>query len=199
MNVSPWFRALPLLLATALPLAAHASTPLAMSYTITPTAMGAYTYHFELTLANRDGSWFSGMNFNWIVFGDGFPQTTLPDFVGDVTSLAGGPFTSFTTSSGGNNGPTLLSHVPTVETGGWVPVAVGDSITWSGESAAYVGRGRMLFSNALGSPDNPALYEVATLLPVPEPSALALMTLGLLALGWRARAVGCRLRPAAAA
>jgi hypothetical protein len=40
---------------------------------------------------------------------------------------------------------------------------------------------------------------VATLLPAPEPSALALMTLGLLALGWRARAVGCRLRPAAAA
>jgi hypothetical protein len=199
MNVSPCFRALPLLLATALPLAAHASTPLAMSYTITPTATGAYTYHFELTLANRDGSWFSGMNFNWIVFGDGFPHTTLPDFVGDVASLVGGPFTSFTTSTGGNNGPTLLSFVPTVAAGGWVPAAVGESITWSGESSAYVGRGSMRFSNAQGSPDNPAVYEVATLLPVPEPSALALMTLGLLALGWRARAACGRLRPAAPA
>jgi hypothetical protein len=199
MNCLAPLRALPLLLASALPLAAHASTPLAMTYTITPTATGVYAYHFELTLANQDGSWVSGTNFNWIVFGDGFPQTSLPDFVGDVASLAGGPFTSFTTSTGGNNGPTLLSHVPTVETGGWVPAAVGESITWSGESSAYVGRGRMLFSNALGSANNPALYELATLLPVPEPSAVALMSLGMLALGWRAGASCGRVRPAAAA
>jgi hypothetical protein len=37
----------------------------------------------------------------------------------------------------------------------------------------------MLFSNAQGSADNPALNQVATLLPMPEPSGLALMTRGL--------------------
>jgi hypothetical protein len=61
----------------------------------------------------------------------------------------------------------LLSHVPTALTGGWVPAAVGESVTWSGEWSACVGRGRMLFSSAQGSPNNPALCEVATLLPVP--------------------------------
>ncbi len=37
----------------------------------------------------------------------------------------------------------------------------------------------MLFSNVQGSADNTAHYEVPTLLPVPEPSALALTTPGL--------------------
>jgi hypothetical protein len=162
---------------------ALASTPLAMNYSITPANAGLYTYEFELTLDNQDGSWFSGMNFNWIVFGDGYPESTLPDFVGDVASLQGGPFTGFSFSGGGSNGPMLLSYTPTVESGGWVPLAVGDTLRWSGQSAYYVGQGRMLFSNHQGSPDNPANFEVAILQGVPEVSTLAMLALGCVVVG----------------
>lgn len=176
-------RALGLCLAGLAMKSALASTPLAMTYTITPAEAGLYTYAFELMLANQDGSWFSGMNFNWIVFGDGFPDSTLPDFVGDAASLRGGPFAEFSFSGGGSNGPTLLSYTPTVQAGGWVPLAVGETLSWSGQSAYHVGQGRMLFSNHQGSPDNPANFEVAVLQGVPEASTLAMLALGCVVVG----------------
>ncbi len=157
------------------------ATPLAMSYRITPVDAGLYRYDFTLMLDDHDHSWAAGMNFNWIVFGDGPRATTLPDFVGDVASLLGSPFSGFTTSGGGNNGPTLLARTPDIQHGGWIPDAVGDSFGWSGTSANYVGRGHMRFSNAAGSPYSPAIYEVATLLPVPQVSSAALLAAGLAA------------------
>ncbi len=50
----------------------------------------------------------------------------------------------------------------------------------------------MLFSNAQGSPDSPAIYEVATLLPVPEMSRLSMLVAGLMPLLVRVRMRGRR-------
>jgi hypothetical protein len=166
---------------------AVASTPLAMTYTITPRETGVYTYKFALTLDNHDDSWTAGTNFNWIIFGDGYPVSTLPDFVGDVGSLQGAPFSEFLSSNGANNGPTLLSYMPTLEAGGWVPLALGEVLSWSGQSAYYVEQGNMLFSNLKGSPDNPAYFELAILQGVPESPTLTMVALGCLAVGAVAR------------
>ena len=170
-------------LVSALAVGSATATPLSLTYSIAPGGPGVFTYDFKLTLVNQDGSWVVGQNFNWIVFGDGYPASVLPDFVGDPGRLPVGPFTAFTTTGGGNNGPTFLNLTPSPETGGWVPNSIGESLTWSGRSANYVAQGNMLFSNLQGSNPNPAYFEVAVMVPVPEPSGALVLVVGLWVVG----------------
>jgi hypothetical protein len=157
------------------------ASPLDLSYSIADTGSGFFEYDFTLTLDDHDNSWVAGQDFNWITFGDATSSASpLTNFVGDV---APAPFTSFSASSGYHNGPTLLSTANNFA--GWAPTAVGDSLSWSGSSSAFLGQGQLLFSNLIGSGVH-ADFEVATL-AVPEPSTYALMFAGLGAMGFLAR------------
>ncbi|WP_229211680.1 MULTISPECIES: PEP-CTERM sorting domain-containing protein [unclassified Duganella] len=168
----------------ALPLAAQAS-PITLNYSITGST--TYTYEFTLTLDNHDSSWAAGQNFNWFIFGDGHAGTPTPltNFVGDPSSLPIGPFTSYNTSSGGHNGPTLLDYSNGSYTG-WVPSAVGDALHWKGTSTASLGQGQLLWSNLAGNGHN-ASFEVGVLNAVPEPETYGMLLAGLALLGVAAR------------
>ncbi len=166
----------------ALPLAAQAS-PITLNYSITGNT--SYTYEFTLKLDNHDSSWAAGQNFNWFIFGDSLAGTPLTNFVGDPSSLPIGPFTSYTTSSGGHNGPTFLDYVNGSFTG-WVPNAVGDTLHWKGTSTASLGQGQLLWSNLAGNGRN-ANFEVGVLNAVPEPETYGMLLAGLALLGVAAR------------
>jgi len=158
---------------------AAVASPLDLSYTVTNLGTSSYDYNFTLTLDNNDSSWVAGQQFDWIIFGDAaYPGASpLTDFVGAV---APAPYSGFTNSGGGHNGPTFYEGGP-----GWVPNAVGDTLTWSGTSSALVGQGEMRFStlqtNGVG-----ADFQAATL-AVPEPSTYAMMIAGLAATGFLVR------------
>ena len=98
--------------------------PLRLDYEVTPLGGGVFNYDFSFVNDNNDGSWSSGQSFRWFVFGDvpfgGTPPLT--SFIGDPTSFVNSPYTSFTTSGGGHNGPTLNPVLTD-----WVPSGVGDS------------------------------------------------------------------------
>jgi PEP-CTERM motif-containing protein len=163
----------------------QATTPLALDYSISsgPTP-GEYTYTFTLILNNNDGSWVAGQNFDWITFGDEYlAASPLADFVINPASFPVGPYTiaNFTFSGGGHNGPTFVAY----PNEGWVPSAVGDTLTWSGESSAYLSQGQLLFSDLIGT-GNHANFDVATLVTsaIPEPSTWAMLLLGFAGLGF---------------
>lgn len=157
-----------------------AATPLTLIYSVTPDGGGVYTYQFTLTLDNNDGTWASGQNFNWIIFGDvaGPGSSNLTDFAGDPTALPIGPFTDYTSSGGGHNGPTLLDTVGN----GWIPTAIGQSLSWDGTSTADLGQGELLWSNLEGS-GTQADFVAATVAPEPSSIGLAMTGLILLAIG----------------
>lgn len=121
------------------------ATPLRLEYTVTLLSSGLYRYDFKVINDNNDGSWVAGQQFRWFIFGDCSPSCSSPltNFVGDLPSLlaGGGPYTSFTSSGGSHNGPTL--GTVTVY---WIPTAVGDSFTWSGTSTANLCGGGLLWS-----------------------------------------------------
>ncbi|MFM2055067.1 MAG: hypothetical protein RL456_3104 [Pseudomonadota bacterium] len=160
-----------------------AASPLAMRYGITDPGTGVIGYQFELTLDNHDGSWAPGQAWAWLVFGDRFGEPSpLTDFVGDPADLPIGPWTFYTDSGGGNNGPTLgpvLSF--------WEPAAVGETLRWSGTSTGLVYPGHMRYSTLLVRGGAQAAWmEVATMHPVPEAPSWALLVAGLALLAGRA-------------
>jgi hypothetical protein len=167
------------------------AVPLRMDYQITD--MGAlYNYEFSLVLDNNDSSWSPGMGWSWIIFGDRVGAASpLADFAGDPTDLPVGPFGKYTYSSGGHNGPTLLTNA-----GGsivfWTPTGVGQSLYWSGTSANYLGQDSLFWSilhSSGGAPE--ADMERANLLSeatVPEPCSMLLFGIGCLGIA------GARLR-----
>jgi hypothetical protein len=162
---------------------AHA-TPLALSYEISDLGGGLYDYEFELVMDNNDGSWSAGQTWNWLIFGDRLSGLSpLTNFVGDPNDLPIGPWSYYTSSSGGHNGPTLLDNTFK----GWMPTFVGQSLSWSGTSSAYLGQGALLFSTLSDRNSAVSAYlEVAQLGPdnstVPEPATMALFGLGGLAM-----------------
>ena len=157
-----------------------AATPLTLIYGVTPDGGGVYTYQFTLTLDNNDGTWAAGQNFNWIIFGDvaGPGSSNLTGFAGDSSALPIGPFTDYSASSGGHNGPTLLDTVGN----GWIPTAIGQSLSWDGTSTADLGPGELLWSNLEGS-GTQADFVAATLAPEPSSMGLAMTGLFLIAIG----------------
>jgi hypothetical protein len=174
-----------LISATALSGTASA-TPLRMDYSVNPLGGGVYHYAFTLTLDNHDGTWSGGQGWRWLIFGD-TPSpgpTNLTGFVGDPSSIVGGPWTGFTSSSGGHNGPTMdfvLDY--------WVPTGIGSTVRWQGNATANLADGTLAFSTIAGTQGGgiPADYELAHLTTVPEPASMAALGLGVLALIRRRR------------
>jgi len=127
----------------ALPLAASAQS-VDLSYEVTDLGGGLFQYDFELT---TDAGWAPGMGWRWFIFGDcaGCP-TPLTGFVGDPASLPIGPWTGYSSSSGGHNGPTLS---PVLEY--WTPLDGEEFLVWSGTSTADLPQGDLLFSTIAGT------------------------------------------------
>lgn len=157
-------RAVRLLLMAALFCGASAvsAVPLTLYYQVTPTAVaGTYNYDFTLILDNNDSSWVSGQGWGWLIFGD-VPSpgpTNLTNFVGNPASLPVGPWTGYSSSGGGHNGPTF-SPVLTP----WIPTALNDQLTWSGTSTADLPQGQLAWSTLTGHVGSPvpANFTIAT-------------------------------------
>jgi len=141
------------------------ASPLKLEYCITDVGGGVLQYQFKLTLNNNDGSWSSGLGYNWIIFGDVASPgpSNFADFVGDLPAPPPFDDEGWSFSSGGHNGPTLLDFGTDFDFRGWIPTAVGQSLTWSGRSSIRLGAGEMAWSNIVGTGVQ-ANYEIATLL-----------------------------------
>lgn len=167
-----------------------ASSPLRLEYLVKDIGGGLFSYDFTLSVDNNDGSYIPGQQWGWIIFGDApFPgPSPLTDWVGDLSNSS--PLiASFSSSGGGNNGPTLYLYGPAI-TGvlnPWTPSGIGDSLIWSGTSTANLSQDELLFStlnpqgeiSAISHPGNRANFQMAFRQPVPEPSFI----LGFLAFG----------------
>src|SRR5262249_22447224 len=139
------------------------ATPLRLEYCVTALGGGVFEYQFTLTLDNHDNSWAAGQAWRWFIFGDANQSASpLTGWVDSGTTWPVGPWTSFTSSGGGHNGPTfnyVLDY--------WTPPAVGAQLTWRGTSTAFLQQGQMLFSTLAGTLNGgiAADFEVATYLP----------------------------------
>lgn len=160
------------------------ATPLRLDYAVSDLGAGQYNYDFSLVLDNNDSSWVSGQGWSWFIFGDTADSGTgspLTDFVMDSSDYPVGPWTGLSASSGGHNGPTFSGVFAK-----WIPLAVGDTLIWSGTSSADLAQGQLLFSTLLVSPVGTvaADFEVANrLTSVPEPPVMVLLLMGLFVLG----------------
>ena len=130
------------------------ATPLTLRYCASPNGDGTFKYRFTLTLDNNDGTWVPGHGFNWIIFGDSFTRPSpLEDFVGDLPAPK--PFDAadegFKLTGSFHYGPTLLDWGPEFDMTGWVPKAIGDSISWSGTASTFLGENELLWSNIFGT------------------------------------------------
>jgi len=136
---------------------------LELEYTVTDLGGGTYEYEFFLS---PDDGWEPGFGWRWFIFGDepsvsagGTGMTPLTDFVGDPASLPIGPWTFYTTSGGGHNGPTLGGVLDF-----WIPAAGDETLTWKGTSTADLEQGELLFSTLAGTEGGAvaANFDVAT-------------------------------------
>jgi len=167
------------------------ATPLTLEYAKTTLGGGLYQYDFTLVLDNHDGSWASGQQWDWIIFGDTDSSGSLYKGFDSNGSSSGGlswttlsvssPIGAVSASSGGHNGATLQMG-SSVVLPGWEPLALGDEITWSGTSTVNFLPGQMFWSSLItGGGAATVSFEQAgrESLVVPEPSALALVALAL--------------------
>ncbi len=155
------------------------ATPIRLDYVITDLGGGLFDYEFTLVLDNNNNSWQAGQSWDWLIWGDQqSARTNLTDWVGDESDLPVGPWTEYTSSSGFHNGPTFLDFPDFI---GWEPQFIGDSLSWSGTSTAFLDQGELLWSTLLGNGGAKlATFEVANLIPAPATlSLLALAGLGL--------------------
>lgn len=159
-----------------------AVSTLSLAYTVHPTAPGSYAYNFTLSLADAAG-WSVGDQYDWIIFGDSPFETTSP--LNDFHNFQTLDPLTLAYSTGGHNGPTI-GFGESVAPPGWAPLAVGDSISWRGVSANYLGEGELLWSTLISSGNGPpANFGSATLQvsAVPEADTWAMMVIGFGALG----------------
>lgn len=162
------------------------ASPIRLDYAVNDMGGGLFDYEFSLVLDNNDNSWAPGQGWRWLIFGDApYPSSSpLTDFVGDLGDLPIGPWTGYGASSGGHNGPDLQSVLDY-----WVPTSIGETLSWSGTSTANLAQGDLLFSTIAGTLNNAiaADFEVANRIDygaqIPEPSGIALLAMGLMALG----------------
>lgn len=129
------------------------ATPLRLDYTVEDLGGGLFDYDFRLVVDNNDESYAPGQVWNWIIFGDipgtsGNTPSPLTNWVGDLSNSS--PFiTSFSSSGGGHNGPTIYGtddEFTNSVLAVWRPNGVGDSLQWSGTSTANLLQGDLLFS-----------------------------------------------------
>lgn len=158
------------------------ATPIALNYDVSDIGGGLFNYEFSLVLDNNDNSWAAGQGWGWFIFGDSTNSPSpLTNFVGDTSDLPIGPWSSFTYSSGGHNGPTLGSPLNY-----WIPAAIGEVLNWSGTSTANLAQGELLFTTLMTQNGAVAAnFDVANKVNVPEPSTLAILALGLIGLASR--------------
>lgn len=174
---------------------AHASTPLTLDYSITPSG-GLFDYQFTLTLDNNDASWTPGQTWNWIIFGDRSPGYPSPSGFCPNSSecpqnalFTPPPGFTATSSEGYSQGPTL-AYGGDVAGPGWQPSGVGDAITWSYTSQYNLGA--TLTFSSLVTTGGAQLFEfepghlIATA-AVPEPATWTMLILGLGMIGFVAR------------
>jgi len=124
------------------------ATPLRLEYTVTDIGGGTFQYDFTLILDNNDNSWAPGQGWRWFIFGDCVGPCTSPltAFVGDPSFLPVGPWTGYSSSGGGHNGPTFSSVLDY-----WTPTAVGEQLTWRGTSTADLQEPDLKFSTLAGT------------------------------------------------
>ncbi len=163
---------------------AASATPLALSYTVGLNSPGTYHYNFKLSLNNNDNSWSSGQQFDWVIFGGELGSNQTSGFGGDFFNATSTDPLQFSFSSGGEVGPTFGYGANFVSLPGWTPTALGQSLTWSGDSHTYLGDGSLYWSSLINNTgDNSAHHILATGTDVPEPATWALMLVGLGAVG----------------
>jgi len=164
------------------------ATPLGLNYSVTDLSGGSYLYNFALILDNNDGSWVAGQGWNWFIFGDQVRYSSpLTSFVG-FDDFPVGPWTYYFTTQGVHNGPTFGDYRLS-----WIPTSIGETLSWSGISTAYLAQGELLFST-LGSLNGAVMadFETANLkitgsAPVPEPATMLLFSTGLIGLAGLSR------------
>ena len=105
------------------------------------------TFEYEFFLSTDDG-WASGMGWRWFIWGDcpGPCTSPLTDWVGDPASLPVGPWTGYSSSGGGHNGPTFSGVLDY-----WIPADTSETLTWKGTSTADLAQGELLFSTLAGT------------------------------------------------
>ncbi len=199
-------RAFPLLVFSLLPVfsaslksAPLSDSPLTMDVTVSPTGTGLFSYNFTLTLDNHTGTWSPGQGWGWMIFGDLFigdidPNTNplfglgqwpasgpgVPDFT--MTSAIPGPWAQLSSTGGSHNGPTFAFVLDY-----WKPLGIGDSLHWSGTSSADLSS--ILFSSLIGTDgvQLPIFESAHVTQTTPEPSSIATLTFGLLAIALLAK------------
>ena len=165
------------------------ASPLELQYSVTAGAGGLYDYDFTLKLDNHTGDWAPGQGWTWIIFGDvPYPNISpIQDFT--LTSAVPAPFDQLQMTYGGHSGPTFLGGGGG-SFGYFAPAAVGDSISWSGTSATYLGAGDLQFSSLITEGGASSFYfETADLVAssVPETSTSTLLVAGLGLMAFAAR------------
>lgn len=118
------------------------TTPLALSYSVTPDTGGLFRYQFRMTLDNHDGTWAPGQGWGWVVYADAYySPSPMEDFQGNPSDLPIGPWNEYTTSMGEHNGPTLGFLLDV-----WTPTFIGEYVTWSGLSTVQAAPGTLTWS-----------------------------------------------------
>lgn len=130
-----------LLLASLCAASIGASHPISMDYEVQTIGINQYRYTFYLRCDTNDPQFVPGGGWAWHIFGDRFlGQSPLDDYVGDPNDLPVGPWTNYSYSSGGHNGPTFHYVLDP-----WRP-AVSETLTWRCTASRDLAQGFLLYS-----------------------------------------------------